>query len=326
MPRWLRITIAAALLIALAFTVDWGSLRLHAAHMNGLIAGVAFVAVLLEMPANAMKWYWALRLHDQRFAWSYLFRVGCMAFFFNNFLPSAIGGDVYRVYRTWSGTGDKSSALSAVFIERLVGLCVLMVNGFVGALFLSEHALARAFVAVSLIAGLCGLILLPLLIRLARKGVLSQRFKKLAGIESMLGRVLRLRSEWVYLVVASLVFQGLAAWVVLLCFAAVGSSIDVPTALLITAAAGLASVLPISISGLGVVEGSIAGTAVALGGNLETAVAAALLLRVLALAVSGLCGIFCFFDDGKLPQSDDANLTLRLQPNPSPSAPSRISM
>src|SRR3954467_15508681 len=108
MPRWLRITIAAALLIALAFTVDWGSLRLHAAHMNGLIAGVAFVAVLLEMPANAMKWYWALRLHDQRFAWSYLFRIGCMAFFFNNFLPSAIGGDVYRVYRTWSGTGDKS--------------------------------------------------------------------------------------------------------------------------------------------------------------------------------------------------------------------------
>jgi uncharacterized membrane protein YbhN (UPF0104 family) len=192
-----------------------------------------------------------------------------------------------------------------------------MMNGFVGALSLLEHALARTFVIVSLIAAGIGLVSLPLLISLQRKGLLSRRFPKLAAVEAMFGRLLTLRAEWGWLFLASLVFQGLAAWAVYLCFAAVGSPIDVPTALLITAAAGLASVLPISISGLGVVEGSIAGTALALGGNFDAAVLAALLLRVLALAVSALCGLFCFIDDGvkiqpiaSIPHSSLADLRL----------------
>jgi len=316
MPRWLRICIAVVLMIALASMMDWRSLRVHATEMNWLIAAVAFLAIVLEMPVNAMKWYWSLRLHDRPLRWQYLFRIGCMSFFFNNFLPSAIGGDVYRVYRTWSAAGEKSAAISAVLLERLVGVGVLMVNGFIGALLLMEHALARMFVTVCLVAGAAALVALPLAIRLARKGVLSRRFGKLAAVESMMSRVLRLRSEWLGLALGSLLFQILAAWVVLLCFAAVGSSIDVPTALLVTAAAGLASVLPISISGLGVVEGSIAGTMVALGGDLEAAILAALLLRVLALAVSGLCGLWCFFDDGKAPQLDSADASVRLQSTP----------
>jgi glycosyltransferase 2 family protein len=316
MPRWIKVIVAAALMAALAFTMDWDELRAHAADVDWLIAAVALLAILLEMPVNAMKWYWSLRLHDRPFPWNYLFRVGCMSYFFNNFMPSAIGGDVYRVYRTWPADGDKASSVSAVLVERLVGVGILLINGFVGALFLLEHAIARTFVIVALGAAGLGLVCLPLLVRLQRNGVLSRRFRKIAGVEAMLGRLLKLRSEWLWLLFASLMFQTLAAGVVYLCFAAIGSSIDVPTALLITAAAGLASVLPISISGLGVVEGSIAGTAVALGGDFEAAVLAALLLRFLALAVSGLCGLFCFVDDGVRIQPDNPSADIRLQAKP----------
>lgn len=298
MPRWLKIAIAAALMTALAFMMDWGELRVHAANMHWGIAAVAFVAILVEMPVNATKWRWSLRLHGDVFPWRYLFRVSCMGYFFNNFMPSAIGGDVYRVYRTWPSEGEKASAVSAVFVERLVGVALLMLNGFMGALFLLEHVLARTFVFVCLGAGALGLIALPLLVKLQRSGALARRLPKLASVEAMLGRILNVRAEWAWLLLYSLVFQALAAWVVYLCFAAVNAPIGVAEALLITAAAGLASVLPISISGLGVVEGSIAGTAVALGGNYEAGVLAALLLRVLALGVSGLCGLFCFVDDG----------------------------
>ena len=299
MPRWSKILIAAALMVALALTMDWRSLTAHAAQMDPAIASLAFLAIVCEMPVNAAKWYWSLRLHDLRFPWRYLFRIGCMSYFFNNFLPSAIGGDVYRVYRTWPETGDKAPAVSAVFIERLVGVGILMINGFIGALLLLDHALARTFVSLCVVSAAAGLLCLPLLIRLQRHGVLSRRFPKVASFESMLGRILKLRIEWIWLCAASLVFQVLAVAAVYFCFAAVGSPIDIPTALLVTAAAGLASVLPISISGLGVVEGSIAGTMVAVGGDMESAVLAALLLRFLALGVSALCGVFCFVDDGK---------------------------
>jgi uncharacterized membrane protein YbhN (UPF0104 family) len=309
MPRWLKAIVAAVLMIALALSMDWAELRTHAADMNLVLGAAAFIVIVLEMPVNAMKWSWSLRLHGQSFPWNDLFRIGCMSYFFNNFLPSAIGGDVYRVYRTWPVGGDKSFAVSAVLVERMVGLALLMANGFVGALFLLEYALARTFALVTLVASVAGLISLPLVIKLARKGVLSRRFPKIAGIEAMLGRILKPRREWGGLLLASIAFQGLAASAVYLCFAAAGSPTDIPTALLITAAAGLASVLPISISGLGVVEGSIAAAAVALGGGFESAVLAALLLRFFALAVSGLCGLFCFIDDGvKLqPVAVDAN-------------------
>jgi glycosyltransferase 2 family protein len=322
MPRWIKVIVAAALMVVLAITTDWSDLRAYAADVSWLIAAIAFLAIVLEMPVNATKWYWALRLHDQPFPWSYLFRIGCMSYFFNNFMPSAIGGDVYRVYRTWPTGGDKSFAVSAVVVERLLGVVILLANGFIGALFLLEHAIARTFATVALTATVAGLVCLPLFIRLQRNGALSRRFPRIASVEAMVGRILKLRSEWVWLLAASLVFQGLAAWVVYLCFAAVGSTIDVPTALLITAAAGLASVLPISISGLGVVEGSIAGTAVALGGDFEAAILGALLLRFVALAVSGACGLFCFVDDGvKIqPGSADVSAGLTIRPPAKPPA------
>ena len=311
MPRGIKAIVAAALMVALAFMMDWSELQEHAADIAPVVAALAFIAIVLEMPVNGMKWYWALRLHDQRYPWSYLFRVGCMGYFFNNFMPSAIGGDVYRVYRTWPDGGEKSSAVSAVLVERLVGVAILMANGFVAALFLLEHALARTFVTVCVVAAVAVLIGVPFLLRLQSGGVISRRFPQVAPIEAMLGRILRVRSEWGWLLVASLAFQGLAASVVYLCFIAVDAPIDVPTALLITAAAGLASVLPISISGIGVVEGSIAGTAVALGGDFEAGVLAALLLRFLALGVSGVCGLFCFVDDGARIQPNAARVDVR---------------
>ena len=79
MPRWIKVIVAAALLVALAFTVDWDELRGHAADIDWAVATVALLAIAIEMPVNATKWYWSLRLHGQTFPWSYLFRIGCMA-------------------------------------------------------------------------------------------------------------------------------------------------------------------------------------------------------------------------------------------------------
>lgn len=298
MPRWLKILLAVVLMVALGLSVDFSELRAHFAHLHWPLAALALLIILLEMPANASKWFWSLRLHDQHYAWRYLFRIGCMGYFFSNFLPSGIGGDVYRVYRTWPSQGDKSVAVSAVVVERLIGLAVMLVNGAFGALFLLDHAVARSYALLAAVGIGTGGLALPVLLFLQRRGVLSKRVPRLALIETTLRRILRPRAEWLALLVASACFQILAAGAVLLCFEAVGAPIDVPAALLITAAAGIAAVLPISISGLGVVEGSVAGMAVALGASYEGGVAAALLLRVLALLVSAVCGLFCFVDDG----------------------------
>ena len=159
-----------------------------------------------------------------------------------------------------------SRAVSAVVLERLVGLSVLLLNGLVGALLLAEsNSLARVY----LIWCLGGLVVATLAVALVVAGrsevasaIASSRF--LQPVIANLRRIARRHPACVSLIVYSVAFQIVAATVTLAAFRAVGADLTISRALLITAAAGLAAVLPISISGIGVVEGSIVGAGVAL--------------------------------------------------------------
>lgn len=302
LPRFLKIIIACALLAALAWGIDWSAIPQHLAQINWMLGVVAMLATALEMPVNAWKWSWALRLHDLRFPWMYLLRTACFGFFFNNFLPSAIGGDVYRIMRTSGREGERSPAISAVLVERAVGLAAMLFNGLIGALLLMEtNELARWYVRCAVI-GLVGFGAVALLIYMGTLSALKNRLMHLKFLEpvwSNLRLIVRARPEWLPLIATSFLFQILAAAVVYFAFAGTGAEITVAAALLITAAAGVASVLPISISGIGVVEGSIAGTAVALGVEYDLAVLAALIVRLVTLPVSAACGLF-YLADGAL--------------------------
>jgi uncharacterized protein (TIRG00374 family) len=294
LSRPLKIVIACALLAALAWGVDWHDMPAHLARLDWTLGGLAVLAVVLEMPVNAWKWWWSLRLHDLRYPWVYLFRTSCFGFFFNNFLPSGIGGDVYRVVRTAGREGERSRAVSAVLVERIVGLAAMLCNGLIGAVLLMDtYELARWYVHVAAIGAIAFVVFAALLyfgvLQGVKRRLMSIRF--LEPVWDNLRRIGRPRAEWLPLIASSFLFQLLAAACLYLSFAGTGATISVPAALLITAAAGIASVLPISISGIGVVEGSIAGTAVALGANYDGAVLAAIIVRLVTLPVSAACGL-----------------------------------
>jgi hypothetical protein len=65
------------------------------------------------------------------------------------------------------------------------------------------------------------------------------------------------------------------------------------------AAAGVATILPISINGLGVVEGAFVGSALALGVPYEPALIVAILLRVLLLPYAAVFGLIYAFEPGR---------------------------
>jgi glycosyltransferase 2 family protein len=301
MPRWLKILVAVTLLSVLAAAVDWHALPAQLARLRAWPLLLAMLVTALQMPANAWKWWWALRLHDVHLGWPFLMRASCAAYFLNNFLPSGIGGDVYRIYRTVPAGGEKTPAISAVLVERLVGLKVMLVNGSIGALVLADSSgFARSYLTIAVSALVLGVCAAGVLYA-GGMGVMTRRLASvamLAPFGANLQRVARLRVDWWWLLVSSFTFQLLAAAVMYLAFLAVGAPVSPAGALLITAAAGIASVLPISISGIGVVEGAIAGSAVALGVPYEAAVLAAIAVRLVVLPVSAGCGLVYLCDDG----------------------------
>jgi uncharacterized membrane protein YbhN (UPF0104 family) len=299
MKFWIKAAVAVALLTALLMNVDLRGIKDHLSDLRWWAVAVAAVVLALQFPASAWKWEKSLRLHELVFPQWFLLKVCCIGFFFNNFLPSAIGGDIYRIYRTLPPTGQKSSATSAVLVDRIVGFAALLVLGMLGAAWLApQNVFARTFFFAVVSAGISG-ILGMLAIYLGWLKPLSKRLRRLEMFrvfEANLQLVLRWHPAWPLLIVGALLFQGLVALWMFCVFAAIGIMLNPAECVLLSAAAGIASVLPISISGLGVVEGSIAGVATALGMPFETAVLGALINRLGVIPFSAACGLVYLFD------------------------------
>lgn len=60
--------------------------------------------------------------------------------FFNNFLPSNVGGDLVKVADVAVNTGRVSSPLAATLVDRMLGLCALVGLAFVAAGVLGDRA------------------------------------------------------------------------------------------------------------------------------------------------------------------------------------------
>ena len=80
-----------------------------------LLAG-ALAVYLGSMLLVAWRWQLLLRADGVRVSLLRLTRYYLIGFFFNNFLPSSIGGDVARVMYAARQTGSVTHSFSAVFI------------------------------------------------------------------------------------------------------------------------------------------------------------------------------------------------------------------
>jgi hypothetical protein len=135
----LRYCIAGLLVTLLLHRVNWSDAAAEMSRISLWTLAGAFVAMGIGLVVSAWKWDWALRMHDLRYSFPFLLRSLCIGFFFNSFLPTAVGGDAYRVLRTMPRDGYRSRALSAVILERAVGLLALLAIGGIGALKLADR-------------------------------------------------------------------------------------------------------------------------------------------------------------------------------------------
>src|SRR4029077_15422382 len=137
----------------LLFSIDWSTVPAYAERLTPALAVLVVAIFAAQLAIRAWKWQWALRMHGLRYPYPFLSRVLVIGFFLNNFLPTSIGGDAYRVYRTLPEVPPKSRAISAVTLERVAAFSARLCLGMVGAVSLySSNPRARAYVLV----GVCG--------------------------------------------------------------------------------------------------------------------------------------------------------------------------
>lgn len=223
-----------------------------------------------------------------------------IGYFFNNFLPTAIGGDVVKAYYLSRKGTEKTSAYTAIFIDRAIGLATMVFMAFIAILFVGSDIIdmqaRNAIYAITAVSAL-GILLL------VHKGF-AQKFAgllKLAGpLENQLKKAYFAIHD--YRRHTLLIVQTLSISVTsqLLFFSsmgilalAIGSRISTFNILLRMPIVSMISLLP-SINGLGVREGS---TVLVFGPLIGKANAFAVSILVIAtlLIVSFIGGLIYAF-------------------------------
>jgi len=99
------------------------------------------LAVLLFMTAvvtNALKWYILLHAQGIPVPLIALINYTFVGFFFNNFLPANVGGDVMRGVGLAQYTTRKAESAVSVIVDRIMGLMAFMFTAVVSA-FIAVH-------------------------------------------------------------------------------------------------------------------------------------------------------------------------------------------
>lgn len=306
-PLWLLLKLAvtiglSGLIIAL---VDWTQFWEALESSRWWIVAAVFFLLVAGLVTSAYKWQQLLLVHDLPYPLRQLVRWYLVASFLNHFLPSSIGGDGYRIYRTWHNQRGKSAAVIAILVERITGMAALAILGCTAGLLLyaeTRNALAGGMAgagAVALAAAMGGVFLAVRLRLLDRLAVSGSWVRWLAGAVTFIRDFQRYPRKIGLVGVVSLAFHAnkiLAVWLLLVALGETVNPLQLAVALFAVEVAGL---IPLSIGGLGLVEGSFMLTMTHFGVGYEVSLAAMLLMRVLVMPLS-LLGAVLYFAGNRL--------------------------
>jgi uncharacterized membrane protein YbhN (UPF0104 family) len=259
-----KLAVSLGLLAVLFRQSDLSAVSTHVAAFDPrwLAAALALLAVMIGLSA----WRWRLLLHTQGVACPLQHLAGSflVATFFNNFLPSNIGGDVIRIADTAPLARSRTIAAGVVLLDRALGLLALALVAASGALLLGGIA---GFGATSayLWLGLTGLVAagIPLLLapQLMARALEPLRWlgsvwvdQRLGVLSTMLGRLGDRRAAIAGAFVGALgvqlvlvAFYLSVAWALRVPLTAWGALLVVPVSLAV-------QMVPLSINGFGVRE------------------------------------------------------------------------
>lgn len=301
----LKVVVTSLVVYWIVVSVDWNHAYKYISELPVYVFVGAVCAMIAGWFVSAIKWGELLQIHAQRFSLPDLTRWYGISFFISQFLPSAIGGDAYRIYKTFGQDGDqKAVAFLSVFIERLTGFAALVIIGGCVAVyfwFTERDPLSQYYLLILVpcaVVGLLGLILVYVF-NLSEKLLNSKYCPKVLGyLVKHMGAYKYNLGKCMNVMLLSFLFHGLmiVAYAVLV-HAMTGEYMAMEIAIVLSITV-FVSMLPISIGGYGVVDGAFMYFMAMYGLEDSIGIVVALLIRLAALPIS-LIGSGLYLIEGK---------------------------
>lgn len=298
----LKTLITVGLCSLLIWQGDWPKIWNAITNANPFWIGVVFGGMLIGVAISAYKWQVLLSIHGIHYAFGRLQRFYYTSTFFNNFLPSNIGGDVYRLFQTIRNQPNRAGAVAAILTERLSGIWALIVLGLIGGAWV-YHSDSHHPAWMLPVLGVFALIAVapPLILLISGRTVawfMKQKWfpRKLHNILAVSGDYRRNFFKTLQIVFISFGFHLFTlSWMLALAYA-LGESSSLPRIVMGVAISNLAALLPISINGIGLLDGSFIYVMADLGMDFDAALMMMLVIRALLVVLSLIGGWFYLQD------------------------------
>ncbi len=158
-----KIGISGTLLAVLLSRVDRESLVRNLTSIDPLLFACVFAMYVGCQWVSAGRWRILLRASGIKISIWRLFSFNMVGMFFNNFLPTAIGGDVVRSYDLYRHTRCGKEAVATVFMDRFTGFSALLgvaaVAAFLGHRHIGDPRITWSVISIFLIYGVVMLLL-----------------------------------------------------------------------------------------------------------------------------------------------------------------------
>jgi len=129
----LKLSVSIVLLLVLFSRIDVASLWTTAKLASGRWLLVAVLIFAINVGAATWRWRLLLAAQQVHVRTRSLLSSCLVANFFNNFLPSNIGGDVIRIRDTARPAGSKTLATMVILVDRGLGMMALVLVAAMGA-------------------------------------------------------------------------------------------------------------------------------------------------------------------------------------------------
>src|SRR3954469_9645645 len=135
-----KLVVSFALLAFLLSRIDTARLWANARQASIPWLAIALAVYLSTVLCSVWRWWLLLEAQDVDVAPRQLFNSYLVALFFNNLLPSNIGGDVVRISDTAKLARSKTLATTVVLLDRVMGVMALVLVAACGATLVATRS------------------------------------------------------------------------------------------------------------------------------------------------------------------------------------------
>ncbi len=250
---------------------------------------------------TAFRWKTLLNTQNVRLGIGTLSITVLIGQFFNNILPTSIGGDVFRTYDASKKAGiPMGTSASIILVERFSGVVSAAVYA-VAALFLGFTAIGNQPVIIPIIIFFIVTIIIAFLIinpSVFKLGRIFNRFRLMRKLREKLSNVyntLTSFKKYKLVLIRVLIYSFLLQFSVILNYylaaRALGINLTLTAFIFIVPVVAIIAMIPISIGGIGLRESSIVFIMVALGVANDKAALCSLLILFMLVLVGIVGGI-----------------------------------